>query len=229
MKRQSLGANEYALKPRRTRREQFLEEMETVVPWNRLITIIEPHYPKARNGKWPYELTVMLRIHFMQQWLGYSDAGMEEALHEVPLLRRFAGLDVRTDMIPDESTLLHFRHLLEQHEFTARLFDEVNAMLAEQGLLLREGTSVDVTLITALSSTKSQDGKRDPGMTQTKKGNQWYFGMKAHIGVDDRSGLVHTVIGTTAKDSGMSQFQALLHGEEKRVSADRGYDYPQYA
>jgi IS5 family transposase len=207
MKQLSLGANEYALKPKRTRQEKFLEEMEAVVPWSRLIAVVEPHYPKAGNGRRPYELMVMLRIHFMQQWFGYSDAGMEEALHEVPLLRRFSGLDVGMDTIPDESTLLHFRHLLEKHELTAKLFGEVNAMLTEQGLLLREG-------------------KRDPVMAQTKKGNQWYFGMKAHIGVDDRSGLVHTVIGTTAKDSDMSQFQALLHGEEERVSADRGYDYP---
>lgn len=226
MKQLSLVANEYALKPKRTRREKFLEEMEAVVPWSRLIAVVEPHYPKAGNGRRPYELLVMLRIHFMQQWFGYSDAGMEEALHEVPLLRRFAGLDVGLDTIPDESTLLHFRHLLEKHELTARLFGEVNAMLTEQGLLLREGTSVDATLIAAPSSTKNREGKRDPMMTQTKKGNQWYFGMKAHIGVDDRSGLVHTVIGTTAKDSDMSQFQALLHEEEKRVSADRGYDYP---
>jgi len=151
---------------------------------------------------------------------------MEEALHEVPLLRHFAGLDAGNDTMPDETTILHFRHLLERHGLTNQGFAEVNGLLTEKGLLLREGTTVDAALIAAPPSTKNRDGKRDPEMTQTKKGNQWYFGMKAHIGVDDQSGLVHTVTGTTAKDSDMSQFSELLHGEEERVSADRGYDYP---
>jgi IS5 family transposase len=169
----------------------------------------------------------MLRIHFMQQWFGYSDAAMEEALHEVPLLRRFAGLDAGMDTMPDETTILNFRHLLERHALSSVLFAEINGLLSERGLLLREGSTVDATLIAAPPSTKNREGKRDPEMTQTKKGNQWYFGMKAHIGVDDQSGLVHTLVGTTAKDSDMSQFTQLLHGEEERVSADRGYDYPQ--
>ncbi|MFP5403590.1 MAG: IS5 family transposase, partial [Gammaproteobacteria bacterium] len=198
-----------------------------VVPWTRLLAVIDPVYPKAGNGRRPYELPVMLRIHFMQQWFNYSDAAMEEALHDIPLLRRFAGLDAGTDTLPDETTILNFRHLLQTHRLSARLFAEVNALLAEKGLLLREGTTVDATLIAAPPSTKNQDGQRDPEMSQTKKGNQWYFGMKAHIGVDDSSGLVHTVVGTTAKVSDMSQFGALLHGDEARISADRGYDYPQ--
>ena len=227
MKQMSFAASDYVKKPKQTRKERFLQEMELVVPWARLLSVVEPHYPKAGNGRRPYELATMLRIHFMQQWFGYSDAAMEEALHDVPLLRHFAGLDAGVDTMPDETTILHFRHLLERHGLSKQIFAEVNGLLTEQGLLLREGTTVDATLIAAPPSTKNRDGKRDPEMTQTKKGNQWYFGMKAHIGVDDQSGLVHTVVGTTAKDSDMSQFAGLLHGEEERVSADRGYDYPQ--
>jgi IS5 family transposase len=227
MKQLSLAATDFVKKPKRTRREKFLIEMEAVVPWTRLLAVIDPVYPKAGNGRRPYELPVMLRIHFMQQWFNYSDAAMEEALHDIPLLRRFAGLDAGTDTLPDETTILNFRHLLQTHRLSARLFAEVNGLLAEKGLLLREGTSVDATLIAAPPSTKNRDGQRDPEMTQTKKGNQWYFGMKAHIGVDDASGLVHSVVGTTAKVSDMSQFGELLHGDEVRVSADRGYDYPQ--
>lgn len=227
MKQLSFAAKDYVKKPKETRKEKFLREMEAVVPWTRLLAVIEPHYPKAGHGRRPYELSTMLRIHFMQQWFGYSDAAMEEALHDVPLLRHFAGLDAGTDTMPDETTILNFRHLLERHGLSKKLFAEVNGLLTEQGLLLREGTTVDATLIAAPPSTKNREGKRDPEMTQTRKGNQWHFGMKAHIGVDDQSGLVHTVIGTTAKDSDMSQFTGLLHGEEERVSADRGYDYPQ--
>ena len=226
MKQMSLAASEYVKKPKQTRKERFLQEMELVVPWARLLLVVEPHYPKAGNGRRPYELPTMLRIHFMQQWFGYSDAAMEEALHDVPLLRHFAGLDAGVDTMPDETTILNFQHLLERRGLSKQIFSEVNGLLMEQGLLLREGTTVDATLIAASPSTKNREGKRDPEMTQTKKGNQWYFGMRAHIGVDDQSGLVHTVIGTTAKDSDMSHFTGLLHGEEDRVSADRGYDYP---
>ena len=227
MKQLSLAAHDFVKKPKQTRREKFLLEMEAVVPWGRLLSVVEPHYPKSGNGRRPFDLSAMLRIHFMQQWFSYSDAAMEEALHDIPLLRRFAGLDAGTDAMPDETTILNFRHLLEHHRLSDRLFAEVNALLTEKGLLLREGTTVDATLIAAPPSTKNWEGKRDAAMTQTRKGNQWYFGMKAHIGVDDASGLVHTVIGTTAKSSDMSQFTNLLHGEETRVSADRGYDYPQ--
>jgi IS5 family transposase len=227
MKQMSFAASEYVKKPKQTRKERFLQEMEAVVPWTRLLAVIEPYYPKAGKGRRPYELPTMLRIHFMQQWFGYSDAAMEEALHDVPLLRHFADLDAGVDTLPDETTILNFRHLLERHGLSKQIFAEVNRLLTGQGLLLREGTTVDATLIAAPPSTKNREGKRDPAMTQTKKGNQWYFGMKAHIGVDDQSGIVHTVVGTTAKDSDMSQFTELLHGEEERVSADRGYDYPQ--
>ena len=227
MKQLSFAAHEFVKKPKQTRREKFLGEMEAVVPWEGLLSVIAPYYPKAGNGRRPYELSAMLRIHFMQQWFGYSDAGMEEALHDIPLLRGFAGLDAGLEMLPDETTILNFRHLLERHGLSKRLFAEVTSLLTERGLLLREGTTVDASLIAAPSSTKNRDGKRDSQMSQTRKGNQWYFGMKAHIGVDDQSGLVHTVTGTTARDSDMSQFAQLLHGQEERVSADRGYDYPQ--
>lgn len=168
-----------------TRHEKFLLEMEAVVPWTRLLAVIDSVYPKAGNGRRPYDLSVMLRIHFMQYWFNYSDAAMEEALHDIPLLRRFAGLDAGTDTLPDETTILNFRHFLQTHRPSARLFAEVNGLLAEKGLLLREGTTVDATLIAAPPSTKNQDGKRDPEMTQTKKGNQWYFDMKAHKANDD--------------------------------------------
>ena len=227
MKQLSLASTDFVKKPKQTRREKFLLEMEAVVPWARLLAVIEPFYPKAGNGRRPYELPVMRRIHFMQQWFNYSDAAMEEALHDIPLLRRFAGLDAGSDTLPDETTILNFRHLLQTHRLSARIFAEVNALLAEKGLLLREGTTVDATLIAAPPSTKNRDGQRDPEMTQTKKSNQWHFGMNAHIGVDDESGLVHTVVGTTASTSDMSQFAGLLHGGEARISADRGYDYPQ--
>ena len=227
MKQLSFAAHEFVKKPKQTGREKFLGEMEAVVPWEGLLSVIAPYYPKAGNGRRPYELSAMLRIHFMQQWFGYSDAGMEEALHDIPLLRGFAGLDAGLESLPDETTILNFRHLLERHGLSKRLFAEVTSLLTERGLLLREGTTVDASLIAAPSSTKNRDGKRDSQMSQTRKGNQWYFGMKAHIGVDDQSGLVHTVTGTTARDSDMSQFAQLLHGQEERVSADRGYDYPQ--
>ena len=164
-----------------TRKAEFLAEMNTVVPWSRLEGLIEPVDPKAGRGRRPTPLSVMLRIHFMQHWFGYSDPAMEEALHDIPLLRQFAGLDAFEDTIPDETTILKFRHLLEANALAVALFAEVNAVLSERGLSLRHGTAVDATLIAAPSSTKNKDGKRDPEMHQAKKGNQWHFGMKAHI------------------------------------------------
>jgi IS5 family transposase len=228
MKQLSLAESEFVKKPKATRRQVFLAEMDRVVPWARLCALIEPHYPKvgAKGGRPPKPLETMLRIHFMQQWFALSDPAMEEALHDMPVMRSFAGLDAGVDAIPDETTILNFRHLLEAKGLAVALFAEVNGLLAEKGLLLRQGTLVDATLIAAPSSTKNREGKRDPEMSQTKKGNQWYFGMKAHIGVDADSGLVHTVVGTTAKVSDMAMFGACLHGEEERVAADRGYDYP---
>ncbi|RBC79906.1 IS5-like element ISXo1 family transposase, partial [Xanthomonas oryzae pv. oryzae] len=180
-------------KRKQTRREIFLAEMELIVPWKRLLALIEPHYPvSGRPGRQPYALATMLRIHLLQQWYALSDPAMEEALHEIPTLRRFAQLG-GLDNVPDETTILNFRRLLETHGIAARMLEAVNAHLSRKGQSLRSGTIVDATLIAAPSSTKNADRARDPEMHQTKKGNQWYFGMKAHIGVDEFSGLVHHV------------------------------------
>lgn len=207
---------------RATRRQVFLGEMDRVVPWSGLEDLIRPHYPAFGRGRQPYPLQSMLRVHLMQQWFGYADETMEEALIDQHLLRRFAGLD-GGDALPDETTILRFRRLLEEHQLALSILAVVNHLLSEQGLLLKRGTIVDATLIAAPPSTKNIDGARDPEMSQTKKGNQWYFGMKAHIGVDAESGLVHTVVSTTAKVSDISQTQALLQGEERLVIGDGGY------
>ncbi len=224
MKQLSLAETGFLPKAgKQTRKAVFLAEMETVVPWARLEALIEPFYPKKGNGRPPMPLGTMLRIHFMQQWFGYSDPAMEEALHDVPLLRRFAGLDAFEDVMPDESTILRFRHLLEKHDLAVAIFAEVGAVLSEKGLSMKRGTVVDATLIAAPSSTKNEDKKRDPEMTQTKKGNQWHFGMKAHIGVDAETGVVHTLVTTSANVSDVTQAHALLHGEERFGVGDAGY------
>lgn len=209
----------------RTRRREFLAQMEQVVPWQRLCALIEPHYPKSspKGGRPAHPLETMLRIHFLQQWYSYSDPAMEEALHEMPLLQAFTGLDAGIDAIPDESSILHFRHLLERHQLAVLMFGEVEALLRHRGLMMRQGSIVDATLIAASPSTKNQQKIRDPQMSQTKKGNQWYFGAKAHIGVDATSGLVHTVKLTTAKTADITVGDDLLHGDEKIVFADGGY------
>ena len=195
--------------------------MDRVVPWKGLIALIEPHYPKGEGGRPAYPLMAMLRVHLMQNWFGYSDPAMEEALYETTILRQFAGLSL--ERIPDETTILNFRRLLEKYELAAGILGVINGYLGDRGLSLRQGTIVDATLIHAPSSTKNQDGKRDPEMHQTKKGNQYYFGMKAHIGVDDESGLVHHVVGTAANVADVTQVDQLLHGEENVVCADAGY------
>lgn len=219
VKQQDLGL---CLSTRRTRKTVFLEEMDQVVPWAQLLALIEPHAPRARTGRPPFALETMLRIHFLQQWFGLSDVAMEEALFDVPLYRNFAGLS-GTERIPDRVSILRFRHLLETHQLAPRMLAAVNAMLAEQGLMLKAGAAVDVTIIAAPSSTKNQEGKRDPEMHQTKKSKQWHFGMKAHIGVDADSGLVHTVVGTPANVHDVTQAHALVHAEEVDVFADAGY------
>lgn len=210
-------------KRKRTRRAIFLAEMEQVVPWQALLALIEPHYPKTgRPGRQPYPLATMLRIHFLQQWYALSDPAMEEALYDTPVMRRFAQLGGLAD-IPDETTILNFRRLLETHSLAKQLFERVNAHLARNGQSLRAGTIVDATIIAAPSSTKNQEGERDPEMHQTKKGNQWHFGMKAHIGVDDASGLVHHVECTAANVADVTQVHKLLHGKEDTVCGDSGY------
>ena len=219
MKQQDLGLN---LSKRRTRKAVFLDEMNLVVPWTELLALITPHAPRAKTGRPPFELETMLRIHFIQQWFGLSDLAMEEALFETTLYREFVGL-TSVERIPDRVSILRFRHLLEEHQLAEQILATVNATLSGKGLMLREGTVVDATLIAAPSSTKNKDGERDPEMHQTKKGNQWHFGMKAHIGVDAESGLVHTVVGTAANVNDVTQASALVHGEESDVFADAGY------
>ncbi|MGF6735831.1 IS5 family transposase [Paraburkholderia youngii] len=211
------------LSTKRTRKREFLDEMRRVVPWARLIALIEPHYPRGKTRRPPFPIATMLQIHFMQQWFGLSDPAMEEALYDVPLYREFAGLDEGMTRLPDESTILRFRHLLETHGLAAQMFTLVNEILSEKGLMLKVGSAVDATLISAPTSTKNGSGTRDPEMHQTKKGNQWYFGMKAHVGVDAESGLVHTVIGTAANVHDINAAEALLHGQEMDVYADAGY------
>lgn len=223
MKQLGLSDSGFTKHPKTTRKAVFLAEMDKVVPWQRLIALIEPHYPKPGNGRRPFPLVAMLRIHFMQHWFSYSDPAMEEALHDIPLLRDFAGLDAGVDAMPDETTILKFRRRLEQHGLADALFAEVNALLIERGLILKQGTMVDATLVSAPTSTKNSERKRDPEMSSTKKGNQWYFGMKAHIGADTANGLVHTVIGTAAKVPDVKMTDALLHGEEREVFGDKGY------
>ena len=197
--------------------------MEKVVPWARLCAVIAPHYPKGERGRPPIGLERMLRIYFLQQWYALADEALEDALYDSQALRTFAGIDLSVEAVPDATTLLGFRHLLEAHQLTQAIFTEVGALLRERKLLMKEGTIVDATIIAAPSSTKNLAKGRDPEMHQTKKGNQWYFGMKAHIGVDAQSGLVHHVTGTAANVADIAQTHELLHGEEKAGFADAGY------
>lgn len=220
----SFSELEYAAKKKQTRRDRFLSEIEAVTPWASLIATITPHYPaNDGRGRPTIGLERMLRMYVAQQCFGLSDEGIEEALYDSQAIRRFVGIDLGRESAPDATTLLKFRHLLETHQLTAAIFSTINAHLAEQGLFMRAGTIVDATLIAAPSSTKNREGKRDSEMHQVKKGNQWYFGMKAHIGTDANSGLVHTVVGTAANVSDVTQAQALLHGEETDVFGDAGY------
>lgn len=208
-----------------TRRDVFLAEMDKVVPWVKLCELIEPFYPKARadGGRRPVGVERMLRIHFLQQWYALSDPAVEEALYDSVSMRRFVGIDLGREPAPDETTVCKFRHLLEKHGLAEQLFKAVNQHLQAHGLKLSQGTIVDATILGAPSSTKNKDKARDPDMHQTKKGNQWYFGMKAHIGVDERTGLVHSVVATAANIADVTQVEKLLHGREKAVFGDAGY------
>ena len=230
-----LGFSDYELTTakKQTKREKFLAEMESVVPWQALNDLIEPHYPKAskKGCRPPYPLATMLRIHLLQQWYSLSNPAMEEALIEVPTMRRFAGIELISDRIPYETTILSFRHLLEKHGLGEQIFDTVKALLADRGVTMRQGTIVDATLIAAPSSTKNKEGKRDPEMHQTKKGNQWYhrfaegcaYGMKVHAGMDKDSGLIHSVVFTAANVHDLTPAAELLHGEEEELNGDAGY------
>ena len=219
MKQADLGLN---LTTKRTRKREFLAQMDRVVPWATLVELVAPYTPEGKKGRPPFAVQTMLRIHFMQQWFTLSDPAMEEALHDIALFREFAGLgwDSR---LPDESTILRFRHLLERNKLAEQILAVVNELLRGKGLMLKAGTVVDATLIAAPSSTKNQSGERDPEMHQAKKGNQWHFGMKAHIGVDAESGLVHTVSGTAANVNDVVEANSLLHGEERDAFGDAGY------
>ena len=213
---------EYLGKRRKTRRELFLERMDGLIPWQSLENRIRPFYPKAGRGRHPYPLPAMLRVHCVQLFYNLSDPGMEDLLYESDPVRRFVGLKL-SGPLPDETTILNFRHLLEQHSLGQGLLEEINAHLEFQGLKLREGTIVDATIIEAPSSTKNRTGERDPEMHQTKKGNQWHFGMKAHIGVDSETGIVHSMCATAANAHDVTEARKLLHGGETVVWGDAGY------
>ena len=224
MKQSSFSELEYAAKKKVTRRDRFLGEIDAVTPWAALVAEVEPFYPKGDGrGRPPMGVNRMLRMYIAQQCFGLSDEGIEDAIYDSQAIRGFVGVDLTREAAPDATTLLKFRRLLETHQLTERIFAAINVHLAVKGLMLKEGTVVDATIIAAPSSTKNQDGERDPAMHQTKKGNQWHFGMKAHIGADADSGLVHTVVTTAANVSDVTQAHALLHGDETTVFGDAGY------
>jgi IS5 family transposase len=208
---------------RKSKREQFLDEMEQIVPWEDLQALVEPYYPKGENGRPPVGLSIMLRVYFLQQWFNLSDPGAEEALYESPVLRRFAGVDLGRAPAPDESTVLQFRHLLEKHDLGGAMLQTVNEYLEGRGIRINRGTIVDATIIHAPSSTKNRSGERDPEMHQTRKGKQWYFGLKAHIGVDSKQGHVHSLCTSAASVADKHMLPDLLHGDEHKVWGDGAY------
>ena len=214
--------SEFSSKRRQTRKEIFLSRMDNLLPWSQLLEVIEPFYPKAGNGRRPYALETMFRIHCMQQWYSLGDEAMEDALYEIASMRQFAQLSL-DKAIPDRTTIMNFRHLLEKHKLTRQLFKTVNQWLSDCGVMMTQGTLVDATIIEAPSSTKNKKNERDPDMHQTKKGNEWHFGMKAHIGVDAKNGLTHTLVTTAANEHDLNQMKNLLHGDEEFISGDAGY------
>ena len=220
MKLHSLGLGMTA---KRTRRREFLDEMEKVVSWADLVALVSPYLPEGKRGRPPFSPETMLRIHFMQQWFALSDPAMEEALHDMPVFREFAGLEAWDERLPDESTILRFRHVLEKHKLAAQILQTVNNVLSAKGVMLKSGTVADATLIPAPSSTKNSSGERDPEMKQSRKGQQWYFGMKCHIGVDIESGLVHTVKGTSGAVNDVIEANSLVRPSDRDVFADAGY------
>jgi IS5 family transposase len=221
-KQQTFAGLAWQSKGKTTRREQFLTEMDAIIPWPELLELIEPHYPKAGKGRPPLGLEKMLRIHFLQIWFNLSDPGAEEAIYDSESMRRFARVELSEDTVPDESSILKFRHLLEEHELTKAMFGCMNGLLERKGLLLRSGTIVDATIISAPSSTKNQTESRDPEMKQTRKGKNWYFGMKFHVGTD-RRGVVHSLTGTHAATADITEMNSLLHGDERTVFGDQAY------
>jgi IS5 family transposase len=223
MKQTTFASMVYENKKKETRREKFLREMNRAIPWDRLVSLIEPYYPKSGNGRRPMPLEQMLRIYFMQQWYSLSDPAMEDSLYDMESMRWFAKIEMGEDPVPDETTILNFRRLLEQHQLTAQLLEDINAFLEDKGLLLKGGSIVDASIIPAPSSTKNRGKKRNPEMSSTRKGNKWYFGMKVHVGVDAKSGLVHTVEVTTAKDHDVTVLPKLVREDDQAVFGDKGY------
>jgi IS5 family transposase len=220
----SFSTLEYESKKKQTRRDKFLGELDRLVPWKELEKVIAPYYSKGEGpGRPPIGLSRMLKMLVVQNSFGFSDEGMGDAIYDSQAIRRFVGIDMSRESAPDATTILTFRHLLEEHKLTKAIFDKINEHLGAKGLLLREGTIVDASLVAAPPSTKNKDKARDSEMHQSKKGNQWYFGMKAHIGVDMESGLVHTVVATAGNVSDVAQAHTLLHGDEKHVMGDAGY------
>src|SRR5450631_3361763 len=224
MRQQSLGSlGVFEKYGRKSRRELFLDEMEKVVPWSGLEALVRPHYAKAGKGRQPVGLSIMLRTYFVQQWFNLSDPGVEEALYESAAVRWFVGVDLGIAPAPDETTVLRFRHMLEQHDLGGLMLEAVNVHLEARGIKIQTGTIVDATILHAPSSTKNASGERDPEMKQTRKGKQWYFGLKAHIGVDAKEGTVHTLVTTSANVADSTVLPDLLHGEERKVWGDGGY------
>ena len=212
----------WSAKGKTTRRERFLAEMDAVIPWARLVALVEPHYPKVGGGRRPMPLERMLRVYFMQQWFNLSDPQAEDALYDIEPMRRFAGIELAEEAVPDETTILRFRHLLEEHKLTEAVFAEVRTLLEERGLLLKSGTIVDATIISAPSSTKNAAEKRDPEMHQTRKNKQWYFGMKVHVGAS-KQGLVHSLATGPANEADITRLDDLLHGQENELYGDQAY------
>ena len=226
MKKQlTLAANDFERFRKPTRQEKFLAEMDQVVPWAELAAVIEPYYPKATRagGRPPVGLERMLRIHYLQLWFNLSDPAVEEALYDSLAMRAFVGIDLGREPVPDETTVMRFRHLLEEHRLGEQIFAEVGKILLARGLRVSKGTIVDATIIAAPSSTKNAEGSRDPEMHQTKKGNEWHFGMKAHVGVDSQCKVIHSVVVTPANTADCKVMDQLLHGEETRVYGDQAY------
>ncbi|MFO1313682.1 MAG: IS5 family transposase [Burkholderiales bacterium] len=223
MKQTTFESLAWQAKGRTTRRERFLAEMNAVVPWERLTALIRPHYPTGKGGRPPMPLERMLRVYFMQQWFNLSDPQAEDALYDIEPMRRFAGIELAEDAVPDETTILNFRHLLERHRLTEQIFAEVRSLLEEKRLLLREGTIVDATIISAPSSTKNADKNRDPEMRQGKKnGREWKFGMKVHVGTS-KQGLVHSIVTGPANEADITKLDGLLHGAEQELYGDQAY------
>ena len=222
MTQMSFGSSEWALKGKVTRRAQFLTEMNRVIPWTELQALVEPHYPRAATGRPPHPIGRMLRIYFMQQWFNLSDPAMEDSLYDSESIRRFAGIELSRDLVPDESTILRFRHLLERHKLTEAIFGQVRALLESKGLLLKSGTIVDATIIAAPPSTKNAARERDPEMHQTRKGKDWHFGMKLHVGTT-KQGLVHSLATGPANEADITRLDDLVHGKEKELYGDQAY------